>query len=95
VFRDKPWYLTGEPLTRHHCPCGCGAIVIAIEPELPLMRWPVTKGGDAVQRSAREQTGSLLQPYMDALLNDPRERLPATGNTAMNPTGGCGNSDTH
>jgi len=95
VFRDKPWYLTGELLSMQYCPCGCGAIVIAIEPELPMMRWPVTRGGDTVQRSAREQTGSLLQPYMDALLNDPRERLPATGNTAMNPTGGCGNSDTH
>lgn len=44
--------------------------------------------------SAREQTESLLQPYMDAILNDPRERLPVTGNSAMNPTHRCGNSDT-
>jgi len=46
VFREKPWYLSDEPLTLHRCPCGCGAVVIAIVPELPYMRWPVTEGGD-------------------------------------------------
>jgi len=60
-----------------------------------VMRWPVTTGGDAVRRSAREQTEALLQPYLDAILNDPRERLPVNENTAENPFGGCGNSVTH
>ncbi len=90
VFREKPWYLSSEPLTLHHCPCGCGAIVIAIEPELPVMRWPVTQGGDMALRSAREQAESLLQPYMHALLNDPRKQLPVSGNTVINPVSGCG-----
>jgi len=89
VFREQPWYLSGEPLSLHHCPCGCGAIVIVIEPELPVMRWPITKGGDTVQRSAREQTESLLQPYRVAMLNDPRKQLPASENTAIHPTRGC------
>ncbi len=94
VFREKPWYLSDEPLTLHHCPCGCGAIVIAIKPELPVMRWPVTKDGDAVLHSARKQTGLLLQTYMDALLNNPRKQLPVSGKAVINPASGCGISDT-
>jgi predicted acylesterase/phospholipase RssA len=95
VFREKPWYLSGEPLSLHHCPCGCGAIVIVIEPKLPLMRWPVTKGGDTTQCSAREQTESLLKPYSVSLLNNPRKQLPASVDSVMHPTNGCGNRDTH
>lgn len=95
VFREQPWYLSGEPITLQHCPCGCGAIVIAIEPELQVMRWPDTSGGDMAQRSAMEQTELLLQPYMDALLNDPRKQLPVSANTVLNPLSGCGTSDTH
>ena len=95
VFREQPWYLSGEKITLQHCPCNCGAIVIAIEPELPAMRWPETKGGDTVQCSAMEQTESLLQPYMDALLHDPRNRLPISENIAMHQTDGCGISDAH
>lgn len=93
VFREKPWYLSCEPISLHHCPCGCGAIVIVIQPELPAMRWPVTKGGDATQHRAREQAESLLQPYMNALLNNPRKQLPVSGDTATHPVGGCGTSD--
>jgi len=95
VFRERPWYLTGEPLSLHHCPCGCGAIVIVIEPELPVMRWPVTKGGDTALRDAREQAESLLRPYLHALLSDPREQLPVSENFAINPASGCGMSGTH
>ncbi|MFV2031346.1 MAG: patatin-like phospholipase family protein [Gammaproteobacteria bacterium] len=95
VFRHIPWYLSDKPLSLHLCPCDCGAIVIVIEPVLKVMRWPVTTGGDAVRRSAREQTEALLQPYLDAILNDPRKRLPVNENTTENPFGGCGNSVTH
>ncbi|GMQ88828.1 MAG: hypothetical protein BMS9Abin09_0266 [Gammaproteobacteria bacterium] len=95
VFREKPWYLSDEPLSLHRCPCDCGAIVIVIKPDLPAMRWPVTKGGDTAQHSAREQTESLLQPYMDAILNDPRKQLPVSGKTVTTSASGCGMSDTH
>ncbi len=90
VFREKPWYLSDEPLTLHRCPCGCGAIVIAIVPELPYMRWPVTEGGDAAQQSAREQTEKLLLPYMSKLMHDPRNELPLSGESVGHPVSGCG-----
>ncbi|NOZ09651.1 MAG: hypothetical protein GXP09_01185 [Gammaproteobacteria bacterium] len=89
AFREKPWYQSGEPLSLRHCPCGCGAIVIAIEPELPVMRWPVTRGGDTARHNAREQAESLLQPYLHALLNDPR-KLPVPASSVTNPASGCG-----
>jgi predicted acylesterase/phospholipase RssA len=93
MFRERPWYLSGEPLTLQHCPCDCGAIVVAVEPELPVMRWPSTKGGGMARQIAREQTESLLQPYLAAILSNPREQLPASVNTAVHPTDGCGKRD--
>jgi hypothetical protein len=36
----------------------------------------VTEGGPRVQAAAREQTETLLRPHLEALLNDPRTRLP-------------------
>ncbi|VAW72458.1 hypothetical protein MNBD_GAMMA13-170, partial [hydrothermal vent metagenome] len=87
---EKPWYLSDEPLTVHRCPCGCGAIVIAIVPELPYMRWPLTEGGDAARQSAREQTESLLQPYMKKLMHDPRNELTLSGESGMQAASGCG-----
>jgi len=95
VFREQPWYLSGEPLSLHHCPCGCGAIVIAIDPDLPEMRWPVTKDGDAVQSRARGQTETLLQPYLNALKSNPRQQLPVSGKTATHPANGCGTNEKH
>ena len=95
VFREKPWYLSDQALTLHHCPCGCGAIVIAIRPGLPDMRWPATEGGDKVRQDAREQGSALLQPYIDAILHDPRKQLPVSGNPVTSPVSGCGISDTH
>jgi len=93
VFREKPWYLSDEPLTLHRCPCGCGAVVIAIVPELPYMRWPVTEGGAAAQQGAREQTERLLQPYMEKLVRDPRNELPLSGGSVKQPVSGCGHDD--
>ena len=95
VFREQPWYLSGEPLSLHHCPCDCGAIVIVIDPDLPEMRWPVTKDGDAVQSRAKEQTETLLQPYLNALKSDPRQQLPVSGRIATHPASGCGINDRH
>ena len=95
VFRERPWYLSGEPLSLHHCPCGCGAIVVAIDPDLPEMRWPVTKDGDAVQSRAREQTETLLQPYLNALKSNPRQQLPVPEKIATHPASGCGTNEKH
>ncbi|MBT8117862.1 MAG: patatin-like phospholipase family protein [Gammaproteobacteria bacterium] len=95
VFRERPWYLSGEPLTLHHCPCGCGAIVVVLEPELPEMRWPITKDGDATRLRAREQAELLLAPYLDALISDPRKQLPVSGINAIRSASGCGIYDNH
>ena len=76
LFWRRPWYLTGERLAFHRCPCGCGAVVIVLEPELPELPWPMTEGGPRVQAAARRQTEALLRPHLAALLGNPRERLP-------------------
>jgi predicted acylesterase/phospholipase RssA len=78
--RQRPWYLSEERLTFNRCPCHCGAAVVAIEPSLPELPWPVTEGGPQVQAAAMEQTELLLRPYREALLSDPRGRLPAPRN---------------
>lgn len=92
LFRVKPWYLTDQPLSFHRCPCGCGSVVIVIEPELAHMRWPTTEGGNAVLISAREQTESLLTPYMEKLMEDPREGLPLFKGAVRHPATGCGHN---
>jgi len=76
LFRHRPWYLSEERLTFHRCPCRCGAAVVVIEPSLPELTWPMTEGGSVVQAAAEAQAIELLQPYMGALLGDPRNNLP-------------------
>lgn len=95
VFRERPWYLADEPLSLHRCPCGCGAVVIAIAPDLPAMRWPVTRGGDMVRSLAKKQAGDLLQPCLDALKSRPRQLLPVSGEAMVLAAGGCGTNHTH
>ncbi|HFD80011.1 MAG TPA: hypothetical protein ENK05_06420, partial [Gammaproteobacteria bacterium] len=90
VFREKPWYLSGDPVTLQHCPCGCGAIIIAIQPELPVLPWPHTEGGMNIMHSARAQAISLLQPYLDAIRTDPRAKLVARAGKRETPGSGCG-----
>lgn len=75
LLRQRPWYLSEERLTFNRCPCRCGAAVVAIEPLLPELPWPVTEGGPQVQAAAMEQAELLLRPYREALLSDPRGRL--------------------
>lgn len=75
LFWRRPWYLSDQPLAFHRCPCGCGAAIVVIEPQLPELPWPVTEGGPRVQDAAREQTGALLRPHLAALLSRPRELL--------------------
>ena len=78
LFRHRPWYLSDAPLVFHRCPRHCGTVVIVIEPELPELPWPVIEGGPAVQAAARTQAATLLQPYLAALLSDPRRQLPVS-----------------
>jgi len=75
LYHQRPWYLSDEPLTLRHCPDGCGAVVVVVEPDLPELRWPLTEGGPRVIEAARTQTIDLLQPHMPALSCDPRTQL--------------------
>ncbi|MCK5639821.1 MAG: patatin-like phospholipase family protein [Gammaproteobacteria bacterium] len=72
LYRQRPWYLSDEPLSLTQCPCGCGARVMVVEPDLPILDWPLTRGGKRVQDVAMGQTEALLQPHLDALLTEPR-----------------------
>ena len=92
IFREKPWYLSDKPLSLHRCPCGCGAVVIVIVPELSYMRWPDIKGGSVALHSAREQTEKLLQPYMDRIMHEPRNRLPLSEETERQLSSDCGHA---
>ena len=35
LFHQRPWYLSDEELSFKHCRCGCGAVIVVLEPELP------------------------------------------------------------
>ena len=67
LYQRRPWYLADRPLSFRRCPCGCGATVVILEPALPPLDWPVTSSGPAVLAAAREQTLSLLRPWVPAL----------------------------
>ncbi len=70
LYRKRPWYLSENALAMRHCRCGCGAPVIVVEPELSEMVWPLSDGGVRVQNEAHQQTIELLEPHLNALLND-------------------------
>ncbi|VAX05166.1 hypothetical protein MNBD_GAMMA19-210 [hydrothermal vent metagenome] len=81
LYRNRPWYLSDEDassqrISSQRCPCGCGAIIIVIEPELPELTWPMTKGGIQVLYEAEQQTTDLLMPFQMALQTDPRGMFP-------------------
>lgn len=89
MYRQRPWYLSDEPVTLHRCPCGCSAIIIVLEPTLPLLEWPVTKHGDTVLHSARQQTSTFLAPYQDRLKGDSNASIKITSKleSAIQATG--------
>jgi hypothetical protein len=93
MLREQPWYLSGEPITLQHCPCGCGAIVVAIQHEISVMRWPTTNIGDTVRRLARKQAEALFEPYLDALKNEPRKQLPVDLDNSMSLSGDVGSHE--
>lgn len=76
LYRQRPWYLSSQPLTLHQCPGGCGAPVIVVEPDLPELHWPLNTGGPEIQAAAMAQTLKLLQPYAEVLKNDPHQLMP-------------------
>ncbi len=74
LYQRRPWYLTGEPVSLRRCPCGCGAAVIVLEPDLPPMPWPVTTHGTDVGESARAQAEAALRPLLPRITG--REPFP-------------------
>jgi len=67
LYQQRPWYLSDNPVTFTTCPCGCDAIIIIIEPDLPELLWPATTNGMKVLDTTRQQTEELLAPYLDAI----------------------------
>ncbi len=90
LFRNRPWYLSDQPLTFRSCPCGCNALIVVLEPTLPELPWPQTKRGPDVQAAAKFQAETLLEPWMDVLLSRPHELLEQVTPQISSPiNGGC------
>ena len=70
LYRQRPWYLSDQPLAFNHCQCGCGARVIVIEPNLPELAWPLSSGGAKIQAEAMQQVMKLLGPYKNNILEN-------------------------
>jgi len=70
LYRQRPWYLSDKAVTVRRCPCGCGALVIVLEPVLPPLNWPVTKKGVEVLQSARQQAAAFFATYQEILLGN-------------------------
>jgi len=75
IYRQRPWYTTGEACSFLSCPCGCKAVVVVLEPVLPELFWPLVKGGDFIARSAESQALEQITAILDPLLSEPRELL--------------------
>jgi len=73
LYRKRPWYLSHQALVFHRCHCGCGVPVVVLEPDLPELKWPLSKGGPNVQTDAYKQTKQLLAPYVDMLKHNARQ----------------------
>jgi len=81
LYRARPWYLPEERaksprVSSRRCPCGCGAIIVVVEPDLPELSWPMTEGGMDIMQLAQQQTEELLRPHKKALSEDPRGMFP-------------------
>jgi len=64
---QAPWYLSDSALAIKHCPCGCDAIVIVVNPDLPELNWPLTKGGMEILDLANKLSQELLQPLKESI----------------------------
>jgi len=92
LYQQRAWYLSDDAVTFKKCPCGCDAIIIVVEPELPELLWPVTDNGGQIIAIAREQTEELLKPYLTALINNKAMLMEHVDNKMMasNQDLGCG-----
>lgn len=70
LYQRRPWYLSDDLLAFRRCPCGCGALVVVVEPDLPDLTWPFTRNGPLVQQSAQQQTMQALESHATALKYD-------------------------
>lgn len=77
IYHQRPWYLSDQPLAFNSCRCGCGALIVVLEPELPESTWPLHTGGHHIQAAAMSQTLAKLQPYVKKLMSKPTELLPS------------------
>lgn len=75
IFRRRPWYATGQPLSLHRCPCGCKALVVVVEPRLPDLAWPLTVGGRNVLDVAKTNAVVQLKPIVEDLQTAPEHLL--------------------
>ena len=75
IYRRRPWYETGRPLSIHPCPCGCKAAVVIIEPELPEVTWPDRSAAETIVSLAQSHTLSQLQPILQSVNTEPRSLL--------------------
>lgn len=92
LYQQRPWYLSDSPLTFRQCPCGCDAIIIVVEPELPELLWPATDNGAQVLKTAKQQAVKLLEPYLDAIKNNIstlREKIESS-DAGLKMKSGCG-----
>lgn len=67
---DRPWYLSDKPVALHHCKCGCGAPIVVLEPDLPELSWPSSRGGPKVQAAALQQTLDLLETQRKTIISN-------------------------
>ncbi len=75
IFRRRPWYTTGQPISIHACPCGCKAIIVVIEPKLPELSWPITSDAAHIIDLARSHALSQLEPIVESLNLNPHSLL--------------------
>jgi len=79
LFRHQPWYLSDKLLSFQHCPCGCGTLIVIVNPNLTTLEWPNTASGSKTLQSALEQTLLALEPHIDSLKYD----IPALNKIAV------------
>jgi len=85
LYRQRPWYLSNQPMVFHRCPGGCGAPIIVVEPDLPELVWPLNTGGAEIQNAAITQTSSLLQSFAQQLKTNPKQLLSSFPGTIKEP----------
>ncbi len=70
LYRHQPWYLSDKIITFQYCPCGCNALIIIVNPNLPSVEWPETTRGVDILELAMKQTLLTLTPYIESLKYD-------------------------